>query len=229
STLSGTPTTAGTANFTLKLADVDGDNDTQALSIVVSAAAQVAAPTFSPGGGTYSAAQSVTLGTTTSGASIRYTIDGSTPSETAGTLYSTPVNVAATTTLKAIAYKSGLTDSAVTSATYTINTGGSVTATVGGTWQNSVMTTEAGTFTASFDATPSASPNDALVALSSGAQTTFTGFACIVRFNTVGDIDARNGGNYAAAATVPFTGNSTYHFRLVINVSAHTYSIFVTP
>ena len=35
-TISGTPTTAGTANFTLQLADVDSDSDTQALSIVIS-------------------------------------------------------------------------------------------------------------------------------------------------------------------------------------------------
>jgi hypothetical protein len=39
----------------------------------------VAAPTFSPAGGTYTSAQSVTISTTTGGASIRYTTDGSTP------------------------------------------------------------------------------------------------------------------------------------------------------
>ena len=42
-----------------------------------------AAPTFSPAAGTYSSAQTVTISTTTSGATIRYTTDGSTPSETA--------------------------------------------------------------------------------------------------------------------------------------------------
>ena len=39
----------------------------------------VATPTFSPPGGTYTTTQSVTLATTTAGASIRYTLDGSTP------------------------------------------------------------------------------------------------------------------------------------------------------
>jgi regulation of enolase protein 1 (concanavalin A-like superfamily) len=81
---------------------------------------QTAAPTFSPAGGNYSAAQSVTISTATSGASIRYTTDGSTPSETAGTLYSGPVAVSSTTTMNAIAYESGLLDSSVSSATYTI-------------------------------------------------------------------------------------------------------------
>jgi len=85
---------------------------------------QVANLTFSPGGGTYSAAQSVTISTSTSGASIRYTTDGSTPTETHGTIYSTPVSISKTTTLEAIGYKSGDTDSNITSATYTISTGG---------------------------------------------------------------------------------------------------------
>jgi O-glycosyl hydrolase len=90
----------------------------------VGTAPQVAAPTFSPPAGTYTSAQSVTISTTTSGASIRYTTDGSTPTSTTGTLYSSPVNIAVTTTLKAIAYKSGMTDSTVTTGVYTITGGG---------------------------------------------------------------------------------------------------------
>jgi hypothetical protein len=82
----------------------------------------VADPTFSPAAGTYSSAQSVTISTTNSGAAIRYTTDGSTPSASVGTVYSAPVNISATTTLKAIAYKSGMADSAVATAVYTINT-----------------------------------------------------------------------------------------------------------
>jgi hypothetical protein len=77
-------------------------------------------PTFSPAGGNYTAAQTVTISTTTSGAAIRYTTDGSTPSDTVGTVYSGPVTVGATTTLKAVAYASGLTNSSVATAVYTI-------------------------------------------------------------------------------------------------------------
>lgn len=80
---------------------------------------QVAAPTFSPGQGTYTSAQTVTISTTTSGATVRYTLDGSTPSQTNSTV-GTSVNISSTATLKAIAYKSGMTDSSVTSATITI-------------------------------------------------------------------------------------------------------------
>ena len=82
---------------------------------------QCAAPTFSPAAGAYGPAQSVTISTTTSGATIRYTTDGSTPSESAGTVYSSAVNISSTATLKAIAYNSGMADSSVTSGVYTIN------------------------------------------------------------------------------------------------------------
>jgi len=78
----------------------------------------VATPTFNPPGGeTYTTAQNVTISCATEGATIFYSIDGSTPS----ILYNEPVNIAATATLKAKASKSGWTDSQITSATYTIS------------------------------------------------------------------------------------------------------------
>ena len=78
----------------------------------------VAAPSFNPpGGGTYTTAQNVTISCATEGATIFYSIDGSTPSIP----YSGPVNIAATATLKAKASKSGWTDSQITSAVYTID------------------------------------------------------------------------------------------------------------
>ncbi|WP_259464463.1 chitobiase/beta-hexosaminidase C-terminal domain-containing protein [Streptomyces sp. TLI_171] len=68
----------------------------------------------------------MTLSDATAGASIRYTTDGSTPTASSA-LYSTAITVSSTTTVKAIGIKSGLTNSAVASATYTIgSTGGRV-------------------------------------------------------------------------------------------------------
>ena len=81
---------------------------------------QVSTPQFSPGAGTYSSAQAVTISTSTTGASIRYTTDGSIPTETTGTLYTAPFSVMASETLNAIAYETGWIDSTVASATYTI-------------------------------------------------------------------------------------------------------------
>ena len=81
---------------------------------------QCATPTFNPAAGTYSSTQTVTISTATSGASIRYTTNGTTPSSSVGTVYSSAVSISATCTLQAIAYESGLSNSAVTSGVYTI-------------------------------------------------------------------------------------------------------------
>jgi len=83
---------------------------------------QAAQPTFSPAPGSYTSAQSVTIGTSTSGATIRYTTDGSQPSESHGTVYTGPIAVSSTTTISAIAIKSGLANSAVAIGTWQIGT-----------------------------------------------------------------------------------------------------------
>jgi Chitobiase/beta-hexosaminidase C-terminal domain/FG-GAP-like repeat len=80
---------------------------------------QAAAPAFSPAAGTYSQPQTVVLSSSTSGAVIYYTSDGSTPT-TASTRYTGPISVTRTTTIKAIAAASGLADSTVATVTYTL-------------------------------------------------------------------------------------------------------------
>ena len=81
---------------------------------------QAATPTFSPGAGTYSSAQTVTISDGTSGASIYYTTNGTTPT-TSSAVYSSAINVATSETLEAIATASGYSQSAVGSAVYTIS------------------------------------------------------------------------------------------------------------
>jgi hypothetical protein len=86
----------------------------------------VAVPAFAPSStdNTFNAPQSVAISCDTPGASIRYTLDGVTvPSAGVGTLYTAPVSVSTTQTLMATAYKTGMADSAVATATYTIVTG----------------------------------------------------------------------------------------------------------
>lgn len=84
---------------------------------------QVAAPTFSPIAGTYSTPQTVTISSATTGATIYYTTNGTTPT-TSSTVYSAPITVSSTTTVQAIATKSGFFNSSVASATYTITSSG---------------------------------------------------------------------------------------------------------
>ena len=80
---------------------------------------RVATPTFSPGGGTYAGSVTVTVSDATSGATIYYTTDGSTPT-TSSAVYTGALTFTRTTTLKAMAAATGMTNSAVASATYTI-------------------------------------------------------------------------------------------------------------
>jgi len=82
--------------------------------------AQLDPPAISPGGGTYTSARTVQITTRESGASIRYTTDGTNPSGTAGQVYTGPVSISSSMTLKAVVSKSGWLDSSVNFATYTI-------------------------------------------------------------------------------------------------------------
>ena len=81
---------------------------------------QAATPSFSVAAGTYTATQTVTISDTTPGATIYYTLDGSTP--TAGsTVYSGAITVSSTETIEAMATAIGYSQSAVATAAYTIN------------------------------------------------------------------------------------------------------------
>jgi|GEM_PF-1636204 len=96
-------------------------------------------------------------------------------------------------------------------------------------WQNSAMLSPDGTFDVAFDATPSAADIDAVTGLSATTALSYSDLAVTARFNSTGTIDAINGGAYAAANAVPYSGGATYHFRAAVNVPNHSYSLYVTP
>jgi len=86
-------------------------------------ASAVATPTFSPTGGTFSTAQSVTISDTTPNSFIFYTTDGTSPATSATAIqYTGPIAVSSTETIQAIAAASGFANSAIVTATYTITT-----------------------------------------------------------------------------------------------------------
>lgn len=70
--------------------------------------------------GFYTSAQTVTLSTGTSGATIRYTFDGSTPSLASATsaTYSSPITINRTTTLRYASFRTGYDSSEVVTQTY---------------------------------------------------------------------------------------------------------------
>jgi hypothetical protein len=81
-------------------------------------AGQVATPIITPQTGTYSTGQNITIACATSGATIYYTTNGSDPT-TSSAAYSAPISVSSTTTIKALAAKSGMTNSNIASSILT--------------------------------------------------------------------------------------------------------------
>ena len=69
--------------------------------------------------GNFSGSANVTISYSTNGASVYYTTDGSTPSATNGTKYSSPFTVTSSVTVKAIAVKEGAYSSAVVTQKFT--------------------------------------------------------------------------------------------------------------
>jgi hypothetical protein len=120
------PVAVGTGTTTIEaMAVASGSSQSAVVSATyVVSAAVTASPTFNPGGGSYSTAQSVTIADSTSGAVIYYTTDGTTPT-TSSTVYSTPITVAASETIKAIAVAPGAAASSTATAVYAIQTAGS--------------------------------------------------------------------------------------------------------
>ena len=108
--------------------DANGVPLTTAITITISEAGTVGAPTANPTAGTYSDNQSVALTSSTEGATIYYTTDGSEPTITGGTTqqYTAPIAVTGTegqsiiTTIKAIAVKDRMQNSSVSTFSYKI-------------------------------------------------------------------------------------------------------------
>lgn len=124
-----------TLNGTATCPDSIDDNGvllTTTITITISAAGIVGAPTVNLAAGTYTENQSVTLTSSTEGATIYYTTDGSEPTITGGVpagttaVYTAPIAVTGTegesitTTIKAIAVKDRMQNSSVEKFTYTI-------------------------------------------------------------------------------------------------------------
>ncbi len=85
---------------------------------------QTPAPSFSPASGSYTSTQSVTLTDTVGGATIFYTLDGSTPT-TNSAVYSKPIQISYSSTINAMAISGSLTPSNMASSAYVIEVGGS--------------------------------------------------------------------------------------------------------
>lgn len=111
----------------------EGDEDYKPLTVsytltVYDNRTKVATPTFSPAAGEVAENSAVTISCATDGATIHYTVNGSTPTAESA-VYSSAITIDAAKTIKAIAVKDDYQDSAVAEAAYTIPgaSGGNVT------------------------------------------------------------------------------------------------------
>lgn len=184
-------------------------------------AQQAAKPTFSPAGGTFIAAQSVTISCTTAGATIYYTTDGTDPT-TSSTQYSAAIPVAQTTTIKAIAIKEGLPNSAIATATYTITGKTQATVSISGDGvSNGAKTVTYGTNP--FTLTASANP-----AGTNGAWTWTSSDEGVATVDNTGKVTVKAASDEPVMITASYTSDTSFGsaaISLTVNKATPTYTV----
>lgn len=106
-----------------------------------------------------------------------------------------------------------------------------------GDWQSVDFPTQTGSFTAEFDITPSSSdkwPHYNFIYVGFAAPSRFhsrgyPSLGAIISFSPSHKIFVRNGHHYDSQKTLTYENDKTYHIRLVIDMTNHTYSVYITP
>lgn len=196
----------GTYSYKIELTNKFGTTSSNTISVTVTKGGTVEAaanPAFSPAGGTYNTAQSVVISCATAGATIRYTTNGSTPNADSP-VYSAPISVTSgVVTVKAVASKSGMADSGVTSATYTITPADQVAA--------PTFNPAAGTYTAAQSITIACSTPDAVIRYTTdnstptSESTAYTGAISVAKTTTIKAIATKAGMADSTVVTSAYT------------------------
>jgi N-acetylneuraminic acid mutarotase len=201
------------------LSDSDVVNDLWRFNAPGAATGTAATPTFSEPGGTYSAAQSVTISDTTPNSTIFYTTDGTTPT-TSSAEYSGAISVPSTETIEAIAVASGFSNSAVASATYTLNLPAAATP---------VISPAPGTYSSAQSVTITDSTAGAIIYFTTdgttptASSTVYTGAISVSTTETIEAIAFASGYTSSAVASAAYTINLTAATP-IISPAAGTYT-----
>ena len=181
--------------------------------------ASAATPIFSPAGGTYPSAQSVTISDATGGATIYYTTNGTTPTANS-TPYTGAITVSSTETLEAIAIATGDANSAVASASYTIETPAAtpIFSPVAGTYPSaqSVTISDATTGATIYYTTNGTAPT--------ANSTPYAGAVTVSSTETIKAIAVATGYNNSTVATATYTIQPVAAPQAVLTPSTLTFT-----
>lgn len=206
-------TAGNTGSYTVSVQGVNGFSGTVSLS--ASAANSNVVASFSPSSvqGTGSSTLTITTSSSTPATTTTITITGA----DSNTGQSSSVSVTAV-------IQGGVSTMGEKSP------GECVNATAGAGFQNAAFSSaRTAGFSATFAATPSAAAMEGEVGFNLRNVVGHTVFAGLVRFSRTGAILVRDGDAFQAAARVGYAAGDTYDFRVVEDLPAVSYTVFVTP
>jgi hypothetical protein len=214
-------TAGASATYTISISAVNGFTGTVSLSASSSNSNIVTTfdnTTISGGSGSAVLTVSTTSATPAGNATITVTARDSSNSVSQ--------NVAVTASVQSAAATAGAVMSAESAAVARI---GCVSTPAGSTAQRiSFPASPPNGLTATFSVTPSSSAMDASLGFFSPASAGQPTLSSLINFSPAGVIQVREGDSFISSA-VPYAAGETLQFRLVENLPATTYSLFVTP
>lgn len=224
--LSANPTTqsitaGASATFTITISAVNGFTGTVSLNASSSNSTIVAGfDTTTITGGSGSAVLTVTTTSATPAGNATITVTAS------DTAHNVSQNVSVTAAIQSAATTAGAlvpAESAATLANCISTPAGSSVQRV-----SFPVSLAATGFTATFSVTPSSSSMDASLGFLAPATSQQSGLSGLINLSPAGVIQVRDGDSLTSS-TVPYSPGEKLQFRLVENLPATTYSLFVTP
>lgn len=224
--LSANPTsqiiTAGaSATYTISVSAVNGFTGTVSLNASASNSTVVAGfDTTTIAGGSGSATLTVSTTSATPAGNVTITVTGSDASNNVSQ------NVAVTATIQSAAATAG----ALMPAEDAVARTGCVSTPVSSNAQRVSFPVSPATtgFTATFSVTPSSSSIDAALGFFAPTSSQQPALSSLINFSPAGVIQVRDG-NSLVSSGVSYAAGETLQFRLVEDLPATTYSLFVTP